>query len=137
MNVQNQISKNFTFDEFTLGQIAIEHSILNQPDENEATAIIALVTELLQPLRDLAGEPIAITSGYRSEEVNRLAGGVANSQHRLGEAADCYTASGPERLLETLLASNLDFVQAIVYRHRNILHLSFRSSGKNRREVIR
>ena len=137
MNVQNQISKNFTWDEFTLSQIAIEHSILNQPDENEATAIIALVTELLQPLRDLAGEPIAITSGYRSEEVNRLAGGVANSQHRLGEAADCYTASGPERLLETLLASDLDFDQAIVYRRKNILHLSFRSSGKNRREVIR
>lgn len=135
--MEQKLSKNFTMEEFTRSQIAIEHGIDNQPGEAEAAAIRALVTQLLQPLRDRAGEPIAITSGYRSEEVNRLADGVANSQHRRGEAADCYTASGPKRLLKTLLASGLDFDQAIVYRRRRFLHLSYKANGNNRRQVLR
>jgi hypothetical protein len=42
---------------------------------------------LLEPARLLVG-PIIINSGYRNEEVNRLVGGVKNSQHLIGQAAD-------------------------------------------------
>lgn len=47
-----------------------------------------LVTEVLQPLRDALGMPIKITSGYRTPEYNKNCGGVENSQHLLGRAAD-------------------------------------------------
>ena len=42
---------------------------------------------LLEPAREVVG-PILINSGYRNEAVNRLVGGVRNSQHLKGQAAD-------------------------------------------------
>ena len=42
---------------------------------------------LLEPTRQAVG-PIIINSGYRNPRVNSLVGGVKNSQHLLGQAAD-------------------------------------------------
>ena len=42
---------------------------------------------LLEPARQKVG-PIIINSGFRNERVNRLVGGVAGSQHLVGQAAD-------------------------------------------------
>ena len=42
---------------------------------------------LLEPARLIVG-PIIINSGFRSEAVNRRVGGVRNSQHLIGQAAD-------------------------------------------------
>ena len=43
--------------------------------------------QLLEPARLIVG-PIIINSGYRNAEVNRKVGGVKNSQHLFGQAAD-------------------------------------------------
>ena len=42
---------------------------------------------LLEPARLIVGS-IIINSGFRNENVNRQVGGVRNSQHLLGQAAD-------------------------------------------------
>lgn len=42
---------------------------------------------LLEPARKEVG-PIIINSGFRNEDVNRKVGGVTNSQHLFGQAAD-------------------------------------------------
>jgi len=42
---------------------------------------------LLEPARQVVG-PIIINSGFRNVRVNTLVGGVRNSQHLLGQAAD-------------------------------------------------
>lgn len=42
---------------------------------------------ILEPARKEVG-PIIINSGFRNEFVNRKVGGVTNSQHLLGQAAD-------------------------------------------------
>ena len=42
---------------------------------------------LLEPARRVVG-PIIVNSGYRNPRVNALVGGVKNSQHLLGQAAD-------------------------------------------------
>ena len=47
----------------------------------------ALVANL-QRLRDRVGRAITITSGYRCEAHNKAVGGVVNSQHLEGKAAD-------------------------------------------------
>ena len=44
--------------------------------------------QLLEPAREAIGCPIIINSGFRSEAVNRRVGGVRNSQHLQGCAAD-------------------------------------------------
>ena len=43
--------------------------------------------QLLEPARLIVG-PIIINSGFRNEAVNRRVGGVTNSQHLIGQAAD-------------------------------------------------
>ena len=61
---------------------------------------------LLEPARQLVG-PIIINSGYRSEEVNKKVGGVKNSQHLIGQAADIRPRDSAQfhRLVEFLQAS--------------------------------
>lgn len=125
----------FTFDELTYSRTAVENGLLNRPGATERDNLAQLVERLLDPLRERLGEPIAILSGYRSPEVNTLVGGVPDSQHTLGEAADCYCLAGPERLLAVLQASGLPFDQAIVYRRRNFLHLSHRA-GRCRGQIL-
>ena len=44
--------------------------------------------QLLEPAREAIGCPIIINSGFRNEAVNRRVGGVRNSQHLQGCAAD-------------------------------------------------
>ena len=87
----------FTFDELTYSRTAVENGLSNRPGATERDNLAQLVERLLDPLRERLGEPIAILSGYRSPEVNSLVGGVTDSQHTLGEAADCYCLAGPER----------------------------------------
>ena len=43
---------------------------------------------LLEPARQAIGCPIIINSGFRNADVNRRVGGVRNTQHLLGQAAD-------------------------------------------------
>ena len=50
--------------------------------------IEALVTEVLDPVRERLGRPIVVNSGYRCPKHNKEVGGVSNSQHMKGEAAD-------------------------------------------------
>jgi uncharacterized protein YcbK (DUF882 family) len=61
----------------------------------------------LQVLRDTLGAPIVITSGLRSVEQNRAAGGVPRSRHLTGEAADIrvngVAPSELKRIIEELI----------------------------------
>jgi len=83
------ISKNFSYSEFERSELAAKNGIDNRiPNNTVRAAIRGLVLEVLQPLRDAQGVRVDINSGWRCEELNKLAGGVETSQHRKGEAAD-------------------------------------------------
>nr|WP_129734125.1 D-Ala-D-Ala carboxypeptidase family metallohydrolase [Parabacteroides goldsteinii] len=135
-NHKTMLSDHFALEEFTYSRIAVENALDNTPPAEAKSALQCLVNCLLEPLRQLYKAPIAILSGYRSEAVNRLAGGVPASQHRKGEAADCYIAEGPEMLLSLLKRSGLPFDQAILYKRRRFLHLSLKQFGRNRMQVL-
>jgi len=55
----------------------------------------------LQKVRDAVGRPMPITSGYRCPTHNTSIGGVQNSSHTKGLAADisCTTSTGRGQLL--------------------------------------
>ena len=61
------------------------------PDNKPTMQLVANMTYgclmLLEPARQVVG-PILINSGFRNLRVNALVGGVRNSQHLLGQAAD-------------------------------------------------
>lgn len=125
----------FTLKELWYSRVALDNGLDNEPSEEIKQTLRTLVTNLLNPLRTLHGMPMYVTSGYRSEEINRRVGGVATSQHLKGEAVDLYTLY-IERLLLTLKDSNLVFDQAIYYKKRGFLHLSLSMRGRNRKQVL-
>lgn len=133
--MNRRISRDFTWEEMTYSRMAVENGLRNVPPAEAEIAMKHLVKRLLQPLRIAYAGPIAITSGYRSPEVNRLVGGVPSSHHVKGEAADCYVPD-PEVLLDVLRFCKLPFDQAILYKRKKFLHLSLRASGKNRYQII-
>ena len=53
-----------------------------------ADYIDSLLVETLQVIREDAGVPLIINSGVRCVKHNKKVGGVPNSQHTLGKAAD-------------------------------------------------
>lgn len=65
------------------------------------------LAENLQVLRDVVGEPIIITSGFRHQLYNKRVGGATNSQHRYARAADIvvkgYTPKQLYRKIEELI----------------------------------
>lgn len=77
------ISKNFRLQEF-ITDADLEKGV----DFNTLENIYQLVTKVLQPARDRVGFPIRVTNGYRSPARNAAIGGVPDSQHIYGMAAD-------------------------------------------------
>ena len=55
--------------------------------------------ERLDLVRDLYGAPIQVTSGYRTIEHNERVGGVKNSSHLLGWAADLHVGNSRNRYM--------------------------------------
>ena len=80
--------KYFTISELTASATAQRESIDNRPPKCAYHLLHVLVDQLLDPIREAWGEPIVVSSGYRCKELNALVGGVKNSHHLLGCAAD-------------------------------------------------
>ena len=67
--------------------------------ESDKHMISKDLVEKLESLRTQYGKSITITSGYRTKEHNAKVGGVENSQHVLGKAAD-LTARDLDKVYE-------------------------------------
>lgn len=103
--------------------------------------VLAMVDDILDPLREMFGKPILVNSGYRVPELNLAVGGGANSMHKVGMAADITSINPIENMhLFNLLVSDFEFDQAIIYIRDNIvrfIHLSYCPDGGNRHQIIR
>ena len=72
---------------------------------------------VLQPLRDAIGRPVYINSGYRSKRLNARVGGVANSRHLQGKAADIHCDNlDYAKVLFDILKQNPNVDKAIIER---------------------
>ena len=58
------------------------------PATNQIVQNIYIITKEFGEIRDKAGCPLTITSGYRPPAVNRAVGGASHSQHIQGLAID-------------------------------------------------
>lgn len=88
-----KLSKNFTLEELVFSITANNQGINNTPSPEARAALKRLAVEVLQPIRDAWGHPVVVSSGYRCAKLNKLVGGVANSQHTVGQAADIKAAN--------------------------------------------
>lgn len=127
-----KITNNFKSEEFEASTTASANGWDNTLPVSALANVIQLCEALLQPLRDRWKQPIVISSGYRSEKLNTAVGGVATSQHRLGEAADCVV-NDPLKFYNLVLDSGLDFDEMGIYN--TFVHLSYRKN-KNRKKTF-
>ena len=134
--------KNFKLSEFFVSSTADKNGIKNEPSLDERATvernISLLVDNVLDPIRDKFCAPIIITSGYRCPQVNKLVGGVNNSQHMSGCAADFHVKGFTYLMMRQVFLNiydTMDFDQLIYYRSKNIIHVSY-VENSNRHEAF-
>ena len=112
------MSKYFTLEEMTHSNTAVRLKIDNTPNATQKRDLLRLM-DYLDGIREEFGEPIKVTSGFRSWDINHAVGGVKKSQHLAGQAADIVPAKSPERLrdLFDIIRKRGGFQQVIYERN--------------------
>ena len=140
LNSQAKLSEHFKLGEMTKSSSHPE--VYNIPT-HEAIANLKRVCGWLEVLRKRNGKPIIINSGYRSPQLNKKIGGVPNSNHLTGCAADIRVANMEQLiryaaiLLDYADESHQDFDELLIERNRYgaiWLHFAVRPKD-NRRKV--
>lgn len=114
----------FTFHEF----IKTNQSEQNFPHDMEHVENIVCLWQYLEDIRTAFGEPIFINSAFRTPIVNKLVGGVPNSLHLVGRAADIRPEYNDDyynelsRLASIIRMSAEDLSEFIVYK--DFIHIA-------------
>ncbi|WP_175653809.1 D-Ala-D-Ala carboxypeptidase family metallohydrolase [Pseudomonas sp. Marseille-P9899] len=128
------LTPHFTLAEMTASQVASREGIDNDPD-SQTIANLVETCRSLEGVRSLVERPILITSGYRSERLNRRIGGSRSSAHMKGLAADIIAVSlTPRDLARRIMDSDLSFDQ-LIFEYDGWVHLGL-AEGRQRREVL-
>lgn len=124
--------KYFELEELLRSETALNRGIENLPSWEDVENLQELIADVLDPIRIEWGQPIVVTSGYRSVELNVRVGGVCNSAHMDGYAVDIRPATWSEKsptdlfkLIQAMTEAGLiDVDQVILYRKKKIIHIS-------------
>ena len=138
------VTMHFTIEELCASDTAKAKGISNKPNVQQMINLVYLAAYVLEPLRVAMGESIKISSGFRSEALNKAVGGAFNSQHKKGQAADlCIDGDLKKgRRWFEYIKNHLPFDQLIWENNPKTgsywVHVSFvyPDFGKNRRQVI-
>ena len=142
--METNITMHFTIEELYASKTAKDKGINNMPSVREMVNLVYLAAYVLEPLRKAMGEPIKIGSGFRCQQLNRAVGGVSNSQHLTGQAADLCIDGDLKKGKRwfNYIKDHLPFDQ-LIWEHNPKtgsywVHVSFvyPDFGKNRRKVI-
>ena len=144
MSIMNTpVTMHFTIEELCASDTAKAKGISNKPNMQQMINLVYLAAYVLEPLRVAMGESIKISSGFRSEALNKAVGGAFNSQHKKGQAADLCIDGNIEKGKRwfNYIRQHLPFDQLIWEHDRSgtyWVHVSyvFPDFGKNRRHVI-
>lgn len=119
-------------DHFLYSELCVtKYNILNVPFDPEHIMNLRVLAGNLELIRSFVGKPIIINSAFRTSRLNTLVGGVPNSDHLLGLAADIvvpgFTSNQLFVFLHKLsLDGVLQFGQVICYN--KFVHVSFNTS---------
>lgn len=125
-------SKYFELDELLRSETALNHGIENLPSWEDVENLHKLAVEVLDPIRVAWRQPLVVTSGYRSPELNAKVGGVVASAHMVGRAVDVRLVSWSTKSITDLFKLIQEMVddgfievdQVILYRKKKIVHIS-------------
>lgn len=125
-------SKYFKLEELLQSDTALAASIENLPSWSDVENLKKLAVLVLDPIRQAWGQPLKVTSGYRSPQLNAAVGGVPTSGHLEGCAADLALSDWSTRKVSELYnlivwlveSGAIEVDQVIYYRKKKIVHVS-------------
>ena len=137
------LSKNLTLKETTKSDIALRYGIKNEPNTKQLENLKVLATEIFQKIRDHFGVPIKVTSGFRSEALNKKIGGSKSSDHMKGCAIDIDMDGTPDitnAQVFNFIKDNLTFRQ-LIWEFGNDdnpdwVHVSY-VKGDNKKQILK
>jgi hypothetical protein len=111
---KSNFSKHISWKEATGSNTAKKLDIDNTPTEEALANMKILADELFEPLREKIGEPILVTSFYRSLELNNnISGAAATSQHVNGCAIDLDATNISNCELFYIIKNEMDYDKLI------------------------
>ena len=144
MNLNTKLSANLTYNEAIRSRTAARKGLRNIPTTTHLLNMFILANNLFQPIRDHFGEPIYVSSFYRTREVNEAIGGSLNSDHLTGCAidldADVY--GGIENMdIFLFVLRELPFWK-LIYEHGDDenpdwVHISYKQGYNHMKTVLR
>ena len=117
------MSKYFTLQEFLRSDTALRKRIDNTPSW-EVIANLHRLASFLDNLREAWGSGIRVSSGFRCPALNAAVGGVSNSAHQYGNAADIVPVNGKMAEFEAFLRRFL-----VGKKWDQVIYESSRSTG--------
>jgi zinc D-Ala-D-Ala carboxypeptidase len=131
-----KLSRHSSLEEMVFSQTAVRKGINNDPTDEIIKNLTWLCENVLEPLRQAAGAPIRISSGYRSPVLNRRIGGVVTSQHCIGQAAD-LTIQGLsiQQTVDLVRSLNLH-VDQVIDEFSSWVHISH-TAEENRNQYLK
>lgn len=127
------LTANFSLDEFLVSETAVRNGIANTPTDEHLRRIKEVTAPGMQLIRDLVRRSIVMTSCYRNPKVNKLVGGVPNSDHAQGWATDSRAAGITAYTYACIIRDAMKpggplhgkIDQLILETSRSIVHVSF------------
>lgn len=133
--------KYFTLEELLTSSTARKYSIENLP----SFEIVGRLCELglfLDGIREAWGSGVRVSSGFRNRALNAKVGGVPDSVHQIGYAADIQPVNGKFKEFKAFLVKYLqdkNFDEAIIESNKKTswIHLQLYSNkGFQRRKIF-
>lgn len=129
--------KHFTLEELTRSNTAAQLKIDNHPAPEAVSNLYYLAEKVLDPLRELLGQPVRVTSGYRCPALNKAVGGAGNSFHLTGCAADLDNGSREEnQRLFDLIRSRLPFTELGWEGGGQWVHVAIQEGREQEKEIF-
>ena len=125
-----KLSQHFSLEELVASETATRQGIDNVPSAEAVNRLIRLAETLERARRALDNHALHITSGYRSEELNRVVGGSASSMHSLGLAADfiCPSFGSPFEVCRQMVRAQIP-VDQLIHEFGEWCHLGLSPEG--------
>ena len=138
-----KLTKHLSLSEVVKSGTAKRLGIDNNPTPEHMHNILLIAEKVFEPVREHFGKPLYVSSGYRSEALNKAIKGSSRSQHCKGEALDLdaqvYGGFTNKELFE-YIRDNVVFDQMIwefgTDEEPDWVHVSYKK-GENRGQVLR
>jgi len=140
-----QLSEHLSLAEVIRSETAKRRGISNTPTDAHLANFKILAEKIFEPIRNHFGKPIHISSGYRSEALNKAVKGSKSSQHCKGEAIDIDMDGNSNgitnKMIFDYIKDNLSFDQMIWEfgneSNPDWVHVSYAASGNQRKQILR